>query len=413
MTDDIDTNPNDGSLPLHHIGKRRDRIWVRLAWAREAIHAGHDVNELDPNPVPEDNLGRPLHAALLHPGNIDEETGIPLEPYGLGSSKNRGPGGDVLSKVFYAEALGRMEETVMKLNAERKGYRNPNTLYTTDRRIGFRATRFYAGWMVSDDLPLHTIGPMPVSTKVRLAWTREAVIKGRDVNRLDPDTNARNHRGRPLHQVLENNGCSQDDLSTFTNEPDGILLVEFYLLCGADPRLKDRFGWRSCLDEARHGIKQNENCHKYWTDALKLMEEAVKKLEEEEEGIVDPNQGPLPLHKIGSLTISIKRRLAWAREALQNEHDVNELGPNRGMDPNRSNTHLGRPLHVALDNPGRLLGVERRTANIYEGLDLIDLYLQHGADPLLEDRFGTTSIDKARRLLNQAQANDEDPGFGR
>lgn len=128
---------------------------------------------------------------------------------------------------------------------------------------------------------------------------------------------------------------------------------------------------------------------------------------------MDPNQGPLPLHKIGSLTISIKRRLAWAREALQNEHDVNELGPNRGMDPNRSNTHLGRPLHVALDNPGRLLGVERRTANIYEGLDLIDLYLQHGADPLLEDRFGTTSIDKARRLLNQAQANDEDPGFGR
>lgn len=165
------------------------------------------------------------------------------------------------------------------LLAERKGYQNPNTLYTTDRIIGFRATRVSGGWVVSDDLPLHTIGAMPVSTKVRLAWTREAVIKGHDVNRLDPDTNALNHRGRPLHQVLDNNGCSQDDLSTFSNEPDGILLVEFYLLCGADPRLKDRFGWWSCLDEARRGIKQNENCHKYWIDALKLMEEAVKKLE--------------------------------------------------------------------------------------------------------------------------------------
>lgn len=220
-----------------------------------------------------------------------------------------------------------------------------------------------------------------------MAWAREAIIKGCDVNQLDPQTDVRRHRGRPLYQILEQNGYVQEDLGTFSDEPDGILLVEFYLLCGADPRLKDRSGWWSCLDNARSGIKLDPSNNQYWTDALKLMEEAVKKLEgilqghvlsnwntleltlhlEEEEGIVDPNQGPLPLHTIGSLTISIKRRLAWAREALQTNHDVNELDPNRG------NTHLGRPLHVALDNPGRLLGVKRRTANIYEGLDLIDL----------------------------------------
>lgn len=39
------------------------------------------------------------------------------------------------------------------------------------------------------------------------------------------------------------------------------------------------------------------------------------------------------------------------------------------------------------------------------------MILQNAADPLLEDSFGTTSIDKARELLNQAQANDKDPGF--
>ncbi|KAI1417117.1 hypothetical protein F5Y13DRAFT_153700 [Hypoxylon sp. FL1857] len=53
-------NPNGGgyAYPLHDIGMIFAPIAVRLAWAEEALAAGHDVNALHPR------MGRPLQAAL-------------------------------------------------------------------------------------------------------------------------------------------------------------------------------------------------------------------------------------------------------------------------------------------------------------------------------------------------------------
>lgn len=70
-----DPNPNRYPNPLHEIGYMLDPIEQRLAWAQEAVTAGQDVNQLDDTTDWRRNLGRPLHAALEHPGCLDDATG--------------------------------------------------------------------------------------------------------------------------------------------------------------------------------------------------------------------------------------------------------------------------------------------------------------------------------------------------
>lgn len=72
-----DANPNKYPSPLHEIGQMHDDIETRLAWAEEALatRGEGEVNVLDEGTDWRNNRGRPLHAALELPGNVDEWTG--------------------------------------------------------------------------------------------------------------------------------------------------------------------------------------------------------------------------------------------------------------------------------------------------------------------------------------------------
>lgn len=68
----------DGPFPFHHIVWRVDPIETRMAWAEQAIAAGHDLNaiysaSLDGN-FPKDSQSRPLAEALFWPQNYNSAT---------------------------------------------------------------------------------------------------------------------------------------------------------------------------------------------------------------------------------------------------------------------------------------------------------------------------------------------------
>ncbi|KAI1378779.1 hypothetical protein F4677DRAFT_465882 [Hypoxylon crocopeplum] len=69
-------NPNNGyPYPLHDVGLSLAPVVLRLAWAEEALASGHDVNKLHAR------MGRPLHAAIENPQNIDDRTRAVLGRY--------------------------------------------------------------------------------------------------------------------------------------------------------------------------------------------------------------------------------------------------------------------------------------------------------------------------------------------
>ena len=72
-----DANPNKYPSPLHEIGQMHEDIATRLAWAEEALatRGEGEVNALDGGTDWRTSRGRPLHAALSLPGNVDQWTG--------------------------------------------------------------------------------------------------------------------------------------------------------------------------------------------------------------------------------------------------------------------------------------------------------------------------------------------------
>ncbi|KAI6082721.1 hypothetical protein F4821DRAFT_207076 [Hypoxylon rubiginosum] len=67
-----DPNRVGFAYPLHDVGLSMAPVAVRLAWAREALDAGHDVNKLH------HRMGRPLQTAIDEPHNRDDRTGVRL-----------------------------------------------------------------------------------------------------------------------------------------------------------------------------------------------------------------------------------------------------------------------------------------------------------------------------------------------
>ncbi|KAI1762358.1 hypothetical protein GGR53DRAFT_502024 [Hypoxylon sp. FL1150] len=65
-------NHNGFAYPLHDVGLSMAPVAVRLAWAQEALEAGHDVNKLH------HRMGRPLQTAIDEPHNRDDRTGARL-----------------------------------------------------------------------------------------------------------------------------------------------------------------------------------------------------------------------------------------------------------------------------------------------------------------------------------------------
>ncbi|KAH7165671.1 hypothetical protein EDB81DRAFT_942678 [Dactylonectria macrodidyma] len=262
-----------------------------------------------------------------------------------------------------------MEDAARNLDKEEEGVVDPN-----------RGT-----------LPLHKVCDLPVNITRRLAWAREALRNGHDINQLDPDQ-SEHHLGRPLHVALDKTGCSLGVNRLTANKYDRLELVDLYLQKGADPRLRDRFGV-SAIDKARSKINEvdiHQMNPEFWETALVKMFDAIGKLEEEEDGERNPNNPLLPFHKLAGMDISVRRCLAWALEALENGHDINELDPEPSAAKN-----LGRPLHAALHDRRPAISFENCNEKLYESLDLIQFFLKHGADPRLKDLEGKTPMEKA------------------
>ncbi|KAH7145925.1 hypothetical protein B0J13DRAFT_666593 [Dactylonectria estremocensis] len=212
--------------------------------------------------------------------------------------------------------------------------------------------------------------------------------------------------------ALDESSCSLGVHRRTANEYDGLELVDLYLQKGANPRLRDWFGV-TAIDRARsktNAVGVHHMNMELWEVALKKMIEAIEKLEitsrqklcnvcllkltillAKEGGETNPNNLSPPLHEVAGIDISIRRCLTWAREALENGHDANKLDLESSAEKD-----LGRPLHAALHDRRqptipRITGKQKR----YESLDLIDLFLEHGADSHLMDQEGKTPMEKA------------------
>ncbi|KXJ91836.1 hypothetical protein Micbo1qcDRAFT_233218 [Microdochium bolleyi] len=108
---------------------------------------------------------------------------------------------------------------------------------------------------------------------LRLAWARQALAAGHDVNRLDQNPHRLANFGRPLHCAL------REPL------PDNLELIRFLIEQGADPRLRDCRNQKSATDAAREcidGYGKGSSAHGFYTQAAKLMDVAAKRLEDKE-----------------------------------------------------------------------------------------------------------------------------------
>ncbi|EEY23751.1 predicted protein [Verticillium alfalfae VaMs.102] len=105
--------------------------------------------------------------------------------------------------------------------------------------------------------------------------------------------------------------------------------------------------------------------------------------------------GQSPLTEIGQCLDPIETRLQWAKQAVDAGHDVNELDLNTDWRRNK-----GRPLHSALEHPGRMDEMTAHDRGRNESLDLVKFLLERGADPRLRDCRGKeTAMDRARCVL--------------
>ncbi|KAI0149768.1 hypothetical protein F4776DRAFT_659664 [Hypoxylon sp. NC0597] len=126
--------------------------------------------------------------------------------------------------------------------------------------------------------PMHSLASYPGPFLAKIALGQEILKGGENINRIHP------RKGTPLHLAVKSlelynpYGCS---ISYF----DGLKFLEWLLGHGADPRLRDRDGGRSSMDEAVLCVEEQKKLgapFHFYEDARILMIVAAKSLEERE-----------------------------------------------------------------------------------------------------------------------------------
>ncbi|KAK8080893.1 hypothetical protein PG997_008711 [Apiospora hydei] len=116
------------------------------------------------------------------------------------------------------------------------------------------------------------------STHNQLAWARQALADGHDVNKVytHPDPNHKfGYRGRPLHECIEYPPYCRPCL----HRAESLDLIRFLLDNGADPRLKDRYGKVTPMDRAQLWMARETTNLSFLREALKLMEIKARSLD--------------------------------------------------------------------------------------------------------------------------------------
>ncbi|RFU36214.1 hypothetical protein B7463_g88, partial [Scytalidium lignicola] len=120
---------------------------------------------------------------------------------------------------------------------------------------------------------------IPIDEKIALM--KQAIEAGDNVNQLDPTPDRRYSRGRPLNVAVDSDILSPAHLK------ENIPVVKFLLEHGADPRLPGgALSSGSAIDDMRDyssfkGDYWND-LKPFFTEALALMEEAARKLDEQD-----------------------------------------------------------------------------------------------------------------------------------
>lgn len=102
--------------------------------------------------------------------------------------------------------------------------------------------------------------------------------------------------------------------------------------------------------------------------------------------------GPFPFHHIAWRDDPIETRIRWAKQAISEGHDLNAMYSS-SLDGGFPKDTWSRPLAETVFWPHNYNAGTDRT----DDLDLLQLYLDNGADPRLKDgRTGYSAVDEAR-----------------
>lgn len=132
---------------------------------------------------------------------------------------------------------------------------------------------------LDSEYPLHaTMLHLNASADAKLAWAKQALADGHDVNKVyshpDPDHQF-GYRGRPLHEAIE----WPPYCSPCIGDRSNLGLVRFLLDHGADPRLKDRYGQATPMDRARWWLHVKSVDSGFMREALEMMEKRARILD--------------------------------------------------------------------------------------------------------------------------------------
>ncbi|RXG43008.1 hypothetical protein VDGE_06145 [Verticillium dahliae] len=159
--------------------------------------------------------------------------------------------------------------------------------------------------------PLTEIGQCLDPIETRLQWAKQALDAGHDVNELDLNTDWRRNKGRPLHSALEHPGRMDEMTAHDRGRNESLDLVKFLLERGADPRLRDCRGKETAMDRARCvlGSPVGDVERSFVDEALRLMEEAARKMEQKETTSKGWLFGGVVLSQLLSLAAAVDLRL--------------------------------------------------------------------------------------------------------
>lgn len=252
---------NEEDAPLHYWCIIDAPADLRLQKIEAALKGGHNylVNELDHTKDPKQNRGTPLHCALdsrsarqqdnraiinlllkygADPRIKDAKGRSAIDLCSSSSSKQYNIPDPVLN--LRKEILPQLEELARRFDFDSRSYGHPfYDIY--DEPIGFRWPIFKA-----------------------------AIDAGDDVNKIDPYHDIHN-QGTPLH-------CAVSEGSARPQE--NIEIVKLLLARGADPRIKDKRGRYTPIEDVQGNMradKDRDDCG-FWKTYLELMEDAARKL---------------------------------------------------------------------------------------------------------------------------------------
>lgn len=102
--------------------------------------------------------------------------------------------------------------------------------------------------------------------------------------------------------------------------------------------------------------------------------------------------GPFPFHHIAWRYDPIETRMTWAKQAIIDGHDLNAMYSS-SLDNRFPKDAQSRPLGELLFWPQNYNAATDRV----DDMDLLQLYLDNGADPRLKDGFsGCNAVQEAR-----------------